>query len=215
MKELDKIFSQFNEIFPKSLMQGAPASGSLGVDIGTYSIKVVRLETGKESSRLLGFACEKVADKNYRDALSRALLKAKAITEQSAVISVSGQGVVSRYIEIPFMNKSELDSSMKFEIEKYVPFPLADVSYDFTVMHEMRDKAKMSVLIAAAKNELIQKKCNLAKEVNLALKAIDLDCLALANFSAEIAGLKEKGSCCCVINIGKSVSNIDILVEGS
>ena len=215
MKVFDRIFSQVNEIFSKSLMQGAPSCGSLGVDIGSYSVKIVRLEMSKDGAKVLGFGVEKVVNRNYRDAISKALVKAKALQDQSAVISVSGQGVVSRYIDLPFMNKSELESSMKFEIEKYVPFPLAEVSSDFAVMHEMRDKAKMSVLVAAAKNDLIQKKCALAKEVNLNFKAIDLDCLALANFAAEIAGLREKGTCSCIINIGKIVSNIDILVEGS
>jgi type IV pilus assembly protein PilM len=195
MNVFDRIFSQVNEIFSKSLMQGAPSCGSLGVDIGSYSVKIVRLEMSKDGAKVLGFGVEKVVNRNYRDAISKALVKAKALQDQSAVISVSGQGVVSRYIDLPFMNKSELESSMKFEIEKYVPFPLAEVSSDFAVMHEMRDKAKMSVLVAAAKNDLI--------------------CLALANFAAEIAGLREKGTCSCIINIGKTVSNIDILVDGS
>ena len=72
----------------------------------------------------------------------------------------------------------------------------------------------MLILIAAAKNDLIQKKCNLAREVNLNLKTVDLDCLALANFFTEACGYSKKGTCHGVINLGRSVSNINILVDG-
>ena len=211
---LKQSFGQFRDLFAKSLSQGAPSVGSYGVDIGSYAVKIARLEVSKEGWTVLGFGVEKIVDKNTRDALSKALTKAKVPLDQSAVISVAGQGVVSRYIELPLMNKTELDSSMKFEIEKYVPFPLADVVTDYAAVFEMKNKAKMSILIAAAKNDLIQKKCNLAKELNINLKAIDLDCLALANFFTEIADGQKKDTCLGVINIGKSVSSFDILVDG-
>jgi type IV pilus assembly protein PilM len=214
MKFVEQAVDQVKDLFTKSLAQTSAPVGSLGVDIGSYAVKIVRLEVGKDGIKVLGCGVEKVVEKNYRDALSKAMVKAKVSPDQASVLSVAGQGVVSRYIELPLMNKSELESSMKFEIEKYVPFPVGEVSADYAVIHEMRDKAKMSVLIAAAKNELISKKCNLAKEVNLNLKAIDLDCLALANFAVEVAGLRDKGSCSGIINIGKTASNINILVEG-
>jgi type IV pilus assembly protein PilM len=149
-----------------------------------------------------------------RDAVSRALVKSKASPDQPAVISLSGQGVVSRYIELPIMSKGDLESSMKFEIEKYVPFSMAEVTADFAVIYEMKDKAKMSVLIAAAKNDLISKKTTLAREMGLGLKALDLDCLALANFFSEFCGTEKKGSCVGIINLGRSVCHIDVLVDG-
>ena len=214
MNAFENIFGQLKDIFAKSLIESAAPLGSLGVDIGSHSVKMVRLEASKEGYKVLGFAVEKVSDKNYRDALSKALIKANAPLDLGAVISVAGQGVVSRYIELPLMSKTELESSMKFEIEKYVPFSLVEVSSDYAVVRDIKDKAKMSVLVAAAKNDLIQKKCNFAKEINLNLKAIDLDCLALANFFTEISGLPKKGTCLGIINIGKSVSNINILVDG-
>ncbi len=211
--DLSQIQQQIKELFSKSLAESAVPVGSLGVDIGSHSVKMVRLESSKEGHKVLGFAVEKVSDKNYRDALSKALVKVKAPADLGAVISVAGQGVVSRYIELPLMNRTELESSMKFEIEKYVPFNLTEVHSDHAVVREMKDKAKMSVLVAAAKNDLIQKKCNLSKEINLKLKALDLDCLALANFFTEISGLSKKGACLGIINIGKSVSNINIVVD--
>jgi len=93
MKAFDRIFSQVNEVFSKSLMQGAPSCGSLGVDIGSYSVKIVRLEMSKDGAKVLGFGVEKVANRNYRDAISKALVKAKALQDQSAVISVVGTRV--------------------------------------------------------------------------------------------------------------------------
>ncbi len=212
---LKRSFGQVRDLFAKSISEATSVAGSYGIDIGTYAVKIARLEVTKDGCKVLGAAVEKIADKNYSGALSKAMTKAKVAPEQSAVISVAGQGVVSRYIELPIMNKSELDSSMKFEIEKYVPFPLGEVAADYATILEMKDKAKMSILIAAAKNELIQKKCNLAKELGISLKAVDLDCLALANFFTEIAHEGKKGACFGVVNIGKSLSSLNILVDGA
>ena len=201
------------DIFTRSLSQTAAAKGSVGVDIGSYAVKAVRLDSSKDGHKLLGFGVEKVTDRNYMDALSKSLAKAGAADDQSAAIAVSGQGVVSRYIELPLMNKNDLESSMRFEMEKYVPFPLAEVATDYAVVQELKDKAKMSVLIVAAKNDLVQKKTDLARQVNLNLRAIDLDCLALANFYAEIGSVKKAG-CIGLVNLGKTTANMDILVDG-
>ena len=211
---LGNLSGAVKELFAKSMVQGLSMAGSLGVDIVSSSVKVVRLDKEKEASKVLGFGVEKVVDNNVRDAVSKALAKAKATPEFPAVISISGQGVVSRYIELPIMSKADLDSSMKFEIEKYVPFSMADVTADFAVIYEMKDKAKMSVLIAAAKNDIIQKKTNLAKDMNLSLKAIDLDCLALANFFTQFCGSEKKGSCVGIISLGRAVCHINVLVDG-
>ena len=211
----EKWSGMIKDLFAKSMAPSTSASGSLGIDIGSSQVKVMRLEAGKDGIKILGYGVEKIVERNVRDAVSKALVKAKASPEQPAVISLSGQGVVSRYIELPIMSRADLESSMKFEIEKYVPFSMADVTADFAVVYEMKDKAKMSVLIAAAKNDLVAKKAALAKEMGLGLKAVDLDCLALANFFTEFCGAEKKGSCVGIINLGRSVCHINVLVDGT
>lgn len=202
------------DLVSKTIAQNSVVKGVLGVDMGTDSIKALWLDSAPEGLKVMRFAVEKVADKNYRDALSRALKKVGPAAELPVVISVSGQGVISRLVEMPMMNRSELDSAMKFEVEKYVPFPLAEVAVDYTVVKELKDKAKISVLVAAAKNEVIQKKYKVAKELNLNLKAVDLDCMALVNFFTEVVAKKNKEECFGIINIGKSATNLNIVSGG-
>jgi type IV pilus assembly protein PilM len=210
-----EITAAFNDIFTKSLPQYSLPTSCLGVDIGTHAVKIARVEKFKDGLKVLGFAVEKIVDKAVREALSKALAKVMVPLDQPAAIAVSGQGVVSRYVEFPMMNRTELESSMRFEIEKYVPFPLADVVSDYAVVYEMKNKAKMSILIAAAKNDLIQKKLNLAKEKGLRVKVMDLDCLALANFVNFLSDDgQKKGESLAIINIGSVNSNINILVDG-
>ncbi|MGE5280512.1 MAG: type IV pilus assembly protein PilM [Deltaproteobacteria bacterium] len=201
------------DMFARSMSQAAATKGSVGVDIGNDAVKTVRLESFKDGRRLLGFGVEKVADRNYIDALSKSLAKAGATPDQAAAIAVSGQGVVSRYIELPLMNKGDLESSMRFEIEKYVPFALAEVATDYAIVQELKDKAKMSVLIVAAKNDLVQKKTELVRQIGMNLRAIDLDCLALANFFTEIVS-SQKAGCVGLVNLGRTISNMNILVDG-
>lgn len=200
-------------LLQQSVPQPEAAPGLLGVDIGTDSVKICRLDFDKQSLVLTGYCTEKIEEKKITDAVARCMKKCTC-ADDLCVLSLSGQGVVSRYVELPLMNKSELESSMKFEIEKYVPFPLAEVATDYAVAGEMKEKAKLNILIAAAKNELVQRKCTLARELNLKVKALDLDSLALANFYTDIVGKQNIPACCAVIHMGRTNCNMDILVEG-
>ncbi|MDD5019837.1 MAG: type IV pilus assembly protein PilM [Candidatus Omnitrophica bacterium] len=212
--QLDESLASVRGLIRKNMPQPEVDHGTWGMDIGTDAVKICRLDTAKKPFTLLAYAVERVDQKNVRDALSRALSNAGAPQDACCVLSVSGQGSVTRYVELPAMSKSELESSMKFEIEKYVPFPMAEVVTDYVVAGEMKDKAKMSVLIAAAKNELIQKKFGIAQEMGLRTRAMDLDALALANFYSEIISQGKGEPCCAVINMGKTSCNMDIFVDG-
>ncbi len=213
-KQLNGFPMAVKGLLNQKMLAAKVESGTWGVDVGTDAVKICRLDVSRQPPVLSAYVVEKVANKNYRDALSRALAGDRTIQNGVCVFSVSGQGAVSRYIELPSMNKTELESSMKFEIEKYVPFPLADVATDYMLLGEMKGKAKMNILIAAAKNELIQRKFTLAQELGLKVKAMELDSLALANFYTEIIGNVKNDACCAVINMGKTCCNMDILVDG-
>jgi len=206
--------SDIKGLVSKTLAQNPSSQGRLGIDIGSSFVKIVWFDGIGDDSKVLGFAVEKVVDGRKKEALIKAFARVGAGTQTPAVISVSGQGVVSRFIELPIMNKAELESSMKFEIEKYVPFSIADIVADHVIVAELKEKAKILVLVAAVKNEVVNKKHALVKELNLNLKAVDLDCLALANFFSEVITKKGEDSCYGIINIGKTVTNLNILVGG-
>ncbi len=180
---------------------------SLGLDIGTSAVKLVELKFLKETVELVRFNLEPIqAD------LSSQL---KRIAPQTINISLSGASTVVRYIDFPRMNEDELKQALKFEVQKYIPFPINEVNLDSHILKEDLSSNKMLILVAAVKKDSIKQRLKLIQEAGLKTNIIDLDSLALINafnFSCSIeekSNLKNKTF--ALLNIGASMSNLNIL----
>lgn len=185
---------------------------SFGLDIGTQSVKVAQLKILKEQVQLCGVDILPVQLE-----LVEVLKKIKQEMQIDSVnIGVSGPQTVVRHINFPRMNKDELKKALKFEAQKHIPFPLADVNFDGYILREDLPDNKMLVLIAAAKKELINQRVKLVEDAGLKIGLICIDSIALVNaftFShAQDEFLKQKTV--ALLNIGATTTNLDILENG-
>ena len=62
------------------------------------------------------------------------MIKKTGIKSKDTVISISGHSsVIIKRIALPEMSEEELQESIKFEAEQYVPFDIEDVDLDFQI----------------------------------------------------------------------------------
>lgn len=184
---------------------------STGLDIGSSAIKSVELKFAKDTIELTGFGLEPVQE-DLISSLKKVSVKGPINT------SVSGASTVIRCIDFPRMSEDELKQAMKFEVQKYIPFGINDVNLDSYILKEKPLDNKLLVLVAAAKKEFVNQRLKLIQEAGLRVNIVDLDSLALANAfnfnypkdSGE--GLKNKTT--AILNIGASISNLNIMEEG-
>jgi len=192
-------------------MKSKKTSSSIGLDIGTSEVKLVELKFLKDAVELARFNLEPI----QADLVS--LLK-RIAPSQAINISVSGASTVIRYIDFPRMNEDELKQALRFEAQKYIPFPINEVNLDNYILKEDLSDNKMLVLVAAVKKEFINQRLKLIQEAGLKINIVDLDSLALINafnFSyskEEDADIKNKTI--ALLNIGASMSNLNILENG-
>jgi type IV pilus assembly protein PilM len=181
---------------------------SLGLDIGTSEIKLIKLKLDKDARELCGFAIEP-----FQDSPLAALKKiAEAETVKKVNISVSGPSAIVRYINLPRMTTEELRQSLKFEVEKHIPFPASEVNTDASILKSDLPDNKMLVLIAAVKKEFLNQRIKLIEEAGFKVNAVDIDSLAIINafnFSYPQGGDTPKAV--GLLNIGASYSNLNIL----
>ncbi len=118
-----------NPLFPKLKNLSNTDKVSIGVDIGTASIKMVKLKFSEDAVELAGFNLSPMEQD------LTGLLK-KFVQNQEVNISVSGASTVIRYIEFPRMTEDELRQSLKFEAQKYIPFPTNEVQLDSCLLKE-------------------------------------------------------------------------------
>ncbi len=185
---------------------------SIGLDIGTSAIKIVKLKLVKDEVSLCGFGIEPVGPE-----LKEVLKKMKQPLGAGPVnISVSGAQTVIRYANFPKMNVSELRQALKFEAQKHIPFSVSEVNLDGYILKDDLPSNKMLVLIAAVKKELVSSRLKLIESANLSVNAVDMDSVALVNaFTFNNPPLNnEEHKTVALLNIGAGVSNLDIVEEG-
>lgn len=194
-------------------MRSKKTSSNIGLDIGTSTVKLVELKVFKDKDivELVRFDLEPI------QADLTSLLK-KISPPQSINISVSGISTVIRYIDFPRMSEDELKQALKFEAQKYIPFPINEVNLDSHILKEGLLDSKMLVLVAAVKKDFINQRLKLIQEAGIKADIVDLDSLALVNafnFSYSEEERKDlKNKAVALLNIGASISNLSILENG-
>ena len=209
---LKNSLSSLQDIFRKA-MPPRTASGSTistSLDIGDTYVKAISIKRNNHDVAVIGFACEKTSS-DVKSTI-KYILSNMPVNKREIALSIAGRGVVLRYVNLPIMNHEDTASAMAFELEKYIPFSKDEVHFDFSVLKKNKNTGKMLVLIAAAKKDIIAEKIKLCEELGYRLRFIDVNPLAIANYCAEIEGVKE--GVCAALDLGSAVASVDILEDG-
>ena len=192
-------------------MKSKKTSSCVGLDIGSSVIKLVELKFMQDIVELARFDLEPA------QADLASLLKRLSLS-QDVNISVSGASTVIRCIDFPRMSEDELKQSLRFGVQKYIPFPINEVNLDSYILRENLSDNKMLVLVAAVKKEFINQRLKLIREAGLKINIVDLDSLALVNaFKFNYPQDTDdniKNRTIAILNIGASMSNLSILESG-
>ena len=164
-------------IFSKIKLFKAKEKFSFGLDIGTQSIKCVKLKISGDDVELVGFEVED-GQIDPREALK----KIKHAQGADLVnISFCGASTIIRYVNFLRMSKNELAGALKFEAQKLIPFSVEEVNLDAEILKDDLPENKMLVLIAAIKKEIISQRIGVLENVGLRVNLVDIDSLALVN----------------------------------
>ena len=124
---------------------------SLGIDVGTSSLKVVELSAWGDRIHLKNYGeirASVVYGKPYRSFERNTLLLAskdiaravKAIISESkmqtkqAIISIPDFSTFFTSFDLPPMTKGELPEAIEFEARKHIPIPLSEVTFDWQII---------------------------------------------------------------------------------
>jgi len=206
----------------KDFLPAEKSSYSVGLDIGTSSVKLVQIQKDGRDFKISGFGIEPI--KGNKEEAVRKVLAASNISAKKVNISVSGQGVILRYIQTPKLSLDDLKASIAFESDKYIPFPMEEVNTDCYIIRDLPQESKMLVLVAAVKKDLIEQRISLLEKLGLIPEVVSIDSVALANVFNVFCNTKvpvlskdHSGKVCQTVgllNIGGTFSSLNILDRG-
>lgn len=169
------------------------APPTVGVDIGTSSVKLLQLARSGGNLRIEHLAIEPLpegafAEHNINDieavgaAISNALKRSGSHAKHCAM-AVSGSAVITRLIHVPAdLEESEIEGQIEIEVGQYVPYPRDEVSIDFELLGPSARNADVNeVLLAASKTENIEARQAVAEMAGLNVRVVDVESLATTN----------------------------------
>jgi len=175
----------------------------LGLDIGSQQIKIVELRPGKTglSITALGIGptpkgviqSNIITDPSAMGAAIKQIIRENGITQKKVIGCISGQNaLVIRIIEVPRMTDAELKETMKWEVERHVPFAPSETILDYQPLTqytaEARSAPNIEVLLAVAQQDAVNSYLNTLYAAGLDPVAIDVEPLAIARAVLDIAG---------------------------
>ena len=178
------------------------ATPVIGLDIGSQQIKIAELRPGKTGLTIsalgigptpLGVIQNNIiTDPAAMGAAIKQIMRESGITVKKVVGCISGQNaVVIRIIEVPRMTDAELKETMKWEVERHVPFAPSETMLDYQPLvqytAEARTAPNMEVLLAVAQQDAVNNYLNSIYAAGLDPVAIDIEPLATARAVLDIA----------------------------
>src|SRR5262245_45609880 len=108
----------------------------LGIDLGSWSVKAVMIETGLRGFEVVAVreARVKTGDADTKlerqiQALQELLLDGK-MRADAYVAGFPSEGTTLRFITLPFSDQKRVEATLAGELEDTVPFDLAQAVYD-------------------------------------------------------------------------------------
>jgi len=192
----------------------------VGLDIGSQTLKAAEILESKRGRELKRFGMTEIPHGAIEDGTIndpeavaesiRQLFKAYNIKERNVAISIGGYSVIVKKIAVQTMDEEQLQETIHFEAEQYIPFDISDVNLDFQILGQNETNAnQMDVFLVAAKKEMVNDYINLANLAGLNPCIVDVEAFALQNtFEAnyDTAGVNV-----ALIDIGASKTSLNIL----
>lgn len=204
---------------------------TLGLDIGSHSIKLVELAKEKTSEEESCYTIRKVGriilpedtvvdgsivvQDTLKDILIT-LIKNLKPKYRYASTSIAGYSVIVKKIGVPFIEEKEIEENLIIEAENYVPFEIEDVYVDFHVIgtsSDEKEKLHSEIFLVAAKKEVVDEYANVLQEVGLVPAVVDVDAFALGNAFEVSYG--DPDEAVVLVDIGASKTNLNIVYHGT
>jgi type IV pilus assembly protein PilM len=200
------------------------AKAVVGLDIGSSAVKAVELKPAGKGYKVTAYAAEPVPPDSIvdgaiidagavSDAIRRMFDGNKAFKSKEVCASLSGNAVIVKKITLPVMTESELNESIYWEAEQYIPFDVQDVNLDYQILDAGTGpdaRGSMDVLLVAAKKEKIGDYTSVIAQAGRVPVIVDVDAFALQNAYEVNYGLNP-AQVVVLLNAGASAINVNIL----
>lgn len=204
------------------------AGNTIGIDIGSHSIKMVQIVTARNGYALVRAGStltppdavkQGIVEDRFAVAEAiRTLLQDLGIANSLAVAALSGPTVVVRQVQLPAMPEHQLRKSIYWEARNYISFPVEDSLLEFQILgtHTADGIPQMDVMMVAAPRDLVDSRVAALEQAGVEPIAVELEPFALIRGAIDLPmGLMGTTDTIALVEIGASYTHISIIAAGS
>lgn len=140
---------------------------SLGIDIQNEHIAIAYLKTSFRGVRLSAhaiYALEKDASQRRSDRerleivgeMVTDFMEENRIPSTNIFLGIPEELTICRDIDFPLAVKENLRSTLRYEMEKYIPLAADNVHFDYQILSEDKRKNRLKVLLVVAKKTAVE-----------------------------------------------------------
>jgi type IV pilus assembly protein PilM len=196
---------------------------SAGLDIGSGFVKLVVIDHSKPEPEIVQIATsplvpDAIVEGEIMDPVLvaetlRAVVDSSGLKRRNVVAAVGGHDVIIKKIQMDRMSANDAREVIRWEAEQHVPFDMENVQLDFQILDPDGTSPQMSVLLVAAKRELIENRLALLADAGLTPTIIDVDAFALHN-AFERSYAEPFNGLVALVNVGHETTNVNLLQDG-
>src|SRR5438094_5481875 len=192
----------------------------LAVDFGAGSLKLAEFEVNEAGGlRLKQYGLKSLGvEGSQEDKREAVILKAlqEMLTEtgvKSKNVNVCAPGfhVFSKFVKLPPVDASKVTQIIQYEAQQNVPFPLAEVVWDYQILGSTAG-GELEVLLVAIKADIVEGLFRVTESAGLRLQLCDVSPAALCNAFRYNYG--DLDGCTMLLDIGAKTSNLLFFEKG-
>jgi len=182
---------------------GGGGKGTLCIDIGSNSVKFVKMEGG----RVTDYGFKEIGEAFDVPSILRELVKDYKPGEVFSF--VSGPSVSLRQAAFPKMNRRELKDAILLRLEKYSPFALDEAILDFKTLGPQREAGaiKDNVMVVAARKDIVSDHISTLRKAGLEPTGISVIPFAL-QAAVKKFGHVRPDETVCLLDIGAEFTDM-------
>lgn len=187
---------------------GGGGKGTLCIDIGSNSVKFVKIE----GNRVVDYGLKEIGEAFDVPSILRELIK--GYKPREVYTFISGPSVSVRQAPFPKMNRRELKDAILLRLEKYSPFTLDEAIFDFKTLGPVREAGtiKDNVMVIAARKDIVSDHISTLRKAGLEPSSISVVPFAL-QAAVKKYGRVRPDETICLLDIGAEFTDI-IFMKG-
>ncbi|PAU76305.1 pilus assembly protein PilM [Halomonas salipaludis] len=203
----------------------------VGIDIGSTTVKLLELKSRPGHYQVDSYAMHPLREgavverriRHMQDVVTalRAAVEQAQLHTRRACVAVPAGAAITKTLTFPAsLNDDEIEARIQLESDKHIPFPFAEVAFDFQRLGpNARYDGQQDVLLVACRQQDVSQLTEALLQAGLEPDALDVETFAMERIFGELRHQLQppqaaEDDCVALVDIGATMNSFHVLRQG-